>query len=62
MLKIKILTKKITGTIYLSNGQAPSEEEQQQDAGSKKEFESEEVKKLRGRYVQDRSYTGKLCI
>lgn len=36
--------EKITGTIYLSNGQAPSEEEQQQDAGSKKEFESEEVK------------------
>ena len=46
--------EKITGTIYLSNGQAPSEEEQQQDAGSKKEFESEEVKN----FVEDMYKTG----
>ena len=46
--------EKITGTIYLSNGQAPSEEEQQQDAGSKKEFESEEVKN----FVEDMYRTG----
>lgn len=46
--------EKITGTIYLSNGQAPSKEEQQQDAGSKKEFESEEVKN----FVEDMYKTG----
>lgn len=45
--------EKITGTIYLSNGQAPSEEEQQ-EAGSKKEFESEEVKN----FVEDMYKSG----
>ncbi len=48
--------EKITGTIYLSNGTAPAEGEQTEEiaAGSKTEFESEEVRK----FVEEMYATG----
>lgn len=38
--------EKVTGTIYLSNGQKPEGDEQEQEPGSRTEFESEEVRKF----------------
>lgn len=45
MLKSNPL-ERVTGTAYLSNGQAPAAGEEQLEPGSKTEFESEEVKQF----------------
>ena len=58
---LKSSREKITGAIYLSNGQAPSEEEQQQDAGSRKSLNLRNLK-TSWKICMRWSYTEKLCI